>query len=113
MKLWIGRAEVFPLPTSQILKGAKGAFVNVISPAENAADFRNRVVRALSNLAVGLKSLEETKPIDWFGSRTNISEDLERLAVEAEASGEPRFSTFHKYESEDEKELGKGGVSGR
>lgn len=61
-QLWIGLAEVQPLPDCKLLEEAKGAYVHVMAWANDADEFRSVVALRTSELALELIDLCEIEP---------------------------------------------------
>ncbi len=70
-QLWIGLAEVRPLPECKLLEEAKGAYVHAMAWANDADEFRAAVINRAADLALELVDLRETEP--W--SIRNSGED--------------------------------------
>ncbi len=63
-QLWIGLAEVHPLPECKLLEEARGAYVHAMAWANDPDEFRMAVRNRAADLALELVELRETEP--WF-----------------------------------------------
>jgi hypothetical protein len=98
-QLWIGLAEVRPLPDCKLLEEAKGAYVHVMAWANDADEFRDAVVLRISELALQLVDLSEIEPWairssgddpirdEFFGMQRRIRDDIQSVS----------FSRFHAW----------------
>jgi len=96
--LWIGLVEVRRLPDSKLLKGRKGAFVNVITWASTAVEFRRKVESLATSIKLFVVQVEDAEPLSQRKRTFAIDEELEALADEA--YGNPNailYGTFHTY----------------
>ncbi len=61
-QIWVGLAEVKPLPGCALLEEAKGAYVHVMAWAVDPLEFRNRVALRGADLSLEIVSLSQTMP---------------------------------------------------
>jgi hypothetical protein len=95
---WFGRAEVVPLPGSDVLlPGSGGAFVNIVAIADGLEHFKQEVRRILADYKLGLVALEGCEP---FASRvlaggvgSFLLSEAERITPETTYA----FGSFHNY----------------
>ena len=98
-QLWIGLAEVRPLPGCKLLEEAKGAYVHVMAWANDVNEFRNAVILRVAELALQLADLREIEPWairnsgddpirdEFFEMQNRIRDDIESVA----------FGRFHAW----------------
>lgn len=96
-EIWIGLAEVIPLPGSTTLsRGAKGAFVNVLAWATSADVLRSRVKALMNEMGLHLAGLEDAEPFLLRTERCEVDDGLWEIAREMECEPNAvRFGTFH------------------
>jgi hypothetical protein len=96
-ELWIGLAIIKPYPTNTILNGAKEAFVNVISPAQNISNFAYQVEEALKILGFELNEIEDAEKFYQRIKEHEVEDCILELAQEVEKTDELKFGNFHIY----------------
>jgi hypothetical protein len=101
MQLWFGMANVEQPPDVSLLGQAKGAYVNVVAPAFDAADFRLQVKQAVDEFGLALLGIEDVEPLVKKLSRETASEEVSRLMKGANQTGRVAFGAFYAYDSED------------
>jgi hypothetical protein len=94
---WIGLVGVMPSLGASSFDGMKGAYVNAVTPASSAAEFRSAVESALRPMGLFPFEFEELEPLEARACRVKLSEEIQRLAIEANASGQVCFDTFHRF----------------
>lgn len=97
-EVWIGRVHVASKRRgrSDVLKGARGAYVNVLVWAAARFEYRERVRKAMVRLRLKVLEMVEVNPLSIY----DISgrKKLQRLANEVRRTHQPRFGTFHLYD---------------
>ena len=85
--VWIGLVGVFDESKEKILRGATGAYVNVLALATNAKDYSQQVRTALQS--VGLKAFEfgEVEPFCDREAQFKVPRRLKRIAGEVARTG--------------------------
>jgi hypothetical protein len=98
-QIWIGLAEVIPLEGCTALGGSKGAYVNVMAWAEDAAQFRGMLERNLGQLKLALADMRDPEP--WEVRSTSSAELPEELFEMAQSiANDPAkvsFGVFHAW----------------
>lgn len=61
-QIWIGLAEVQPLPGCKLLEEARGAYVHVMAWGNNPEEFRTALELRARELALEIVNLRETEP---------------------------------------------------
>jgi|SRR4051812_981775 hypothetical protein len=103
--LWNGLIQVYPQAESDILEGAKGAFVQAFLCARSFSEFENGVARALESIGLLVVSVEDATVITEDDQNRFLSDDnveLDELAKKARASGEVTFTTFFGFENSED-----------
>jgi hypothetical protein len=105
-QLWIGLAEIRPLSGgSEMLEGTKGAFVNIITWASNAEEFRSNAEMVIGNLGgLFIAEVISPEPVDLRrnNSNGNFDEEMEEMISRAEANPNAiMYGTFHLFERDD------------
>ena len=93
-KLWIGRVELLTPPTEL---GDTKAFTNIVTWANDAFQYRDRVASVLEEYGWSLIDVEECSAVS---TRKDFDEEIAE-AIES-AKGNPDaciYSTFHYYPS--------------
>ena len=80
----------------------KGAYVNVVAPAIDGADFMRQIKRALDESGLVLLEIEDLEPLDKKLSRETATEQVSRLMKSAHKTGGVAFGTFYAYGSDDD-----------
>jgi hypothetical protein len=86
-QIWIGLAEVRPLPGCKLLEEAKGAYVHVMAWAETAEKFQKMARLRAADLSLEIVQFRETQPwlirnaadelrAEFFEMETRISSDV-------------------------------------
>lgn len=101
-QIWIGLAEVVPLPGCRRLGIGKGAFVKVALWANSDSDFCSKASKAIFELDLKLLELEDREPIANRLTRSGAGEETLLMAETAEASpNDAVFGTFQVWENTD------------
>ena len=97
-QIWIGFAEVHPLPGCKLLEEAKGAYVHVMAWADSAEQFQKMARLRAADLSLEIVELRDTQPwsirnsadelrAEFFEMETRISTDVRSVA----------FGRFHAW----------------
>lgn len=105
-QLWIGMVEVRPMNgKSEILGDTKGAFVNIVTWASDAEQYKRNADLIIGKLG-GLCVCEvvDPEPVETRRARMggHFEEDVEEMISRAE--GNPNaiiYGTFHMFEKDD------------
>ena len=100
--IWVGYAQVTPLPGSETLGSAKGAFVTVAAWAADVAGLREKAELLCRDLDLSLTALEDVETYASRLERGNATEELIDAAQEIE--GDPQkisYTTFHTWQATD------------
>jgi hypothetical protein len=81
---------------------AKGAYVNVVAPAIDAADFIRQVKRALDESGLLLLEIEDLERLDKKLSRETATSEVSELMKSARKTGGVAFGAFYAYDSDDD-----------
>jgi hypothetical protein len=105
-QLWIGMVEVRPLNgKSEILGDTKGAFVNVVTWASDAEEFKRNAELVIGDLGgLFISEVVNPEPVETRRARTSgvFEEDIEDII--SRAQGNPNaiiYGTFHTFEKDD------------
>jgi hypothetical protein len=101
-QLWIGLVEVRPLPKCDILEGAKGAFVNIVTWSADVAEYRRNAELVLSQLFLFVVDIVNAEPVEIRRNREgDFEEVVEDMIDRAEHNPEAIiFGTFHLWEKD-------------
>jgi hypothetical protein len=102
-QLWIGLAEVRPSEGCDVLEGAKGAFVNIVTWAEDADEFKRNAELVLGELRLFVVDVERPEPVEVRRRREGDFEDVIEDMIDR-AEDNPNaiiFGTFHLWEKDD------------
>jgi hypothetical protein len=97
-QIWIGLAEVRPLPGCKLLEEAKGAYVHVMAWAETPEQFQKMAALRAADLSLEIVQIRETQPWlirnsadelrdEFFEMETRISSNVRGVA----------FGRFHAW----------------
>ena len=102
-ELWIGLVEVRPLQDRNILENAKGAFVNIVTWAANAAEFKRNAKLVMGKLHLFLAGVENSEPVEVRRERDgDFEESIEDIISRAENNPNAIiYSTFYLFERDD------------
>lgn len=99
--IWIGRADVRPLPHNQALGAARGAIVNVLGLADTEAEFLQILESAMSEYGFEILLCEDVARLsDWL-SVHEISTELNQLAARLTSEFPVQFDEFQSYVFDD------------
>lgn len=98
-QLWIGKVEVRPLRGSRILGDAKGAFVNIVTWATDAEEYRRNVDVVLSKLGLFVVEVENPEPISIRRQKAKLDEVIEEMIERAQDNPDAIiYGAFHKWD---------------
>ncbi len=105
-QLWIGMVEVRPRDgRSEILGDMKGAFVNIVTWASDAEQYKRNAELIIGKLGgLFVSEVVNPEPVEARRARTSgrFEEDIEDMLSRAE--GNPNaiiYGTFHTFENDD------------
>lgn len=101
-QLWIGMVEVRPYAKSEILGDAKGAFVNIVTWASNAEEYRHNAELVIGDLGgLFVSEIVNPEPVETRRARTGdgFGEDIEDMISRAQDNPNAIiYGTFHMFE---------------
>lgn len=96
--IFIGLAHVLANQTStDILKGAKGAYVHVLCFASDEAEFMNEAMKILNSLGLNLIDAEDIEKFNQRIEKYEVDDNLLKLAQQVNAENKVMLGTFHTY----------------
>jgi hypothetical protein len=97
-QLWIGLVEVLGLKNNQVLTGAKGAFVNLVTWACDADEFRGNAELVLRKLGLFTVDVENPEPVSIRRNKAEFDEETEDMIARAENNPKAIiYGTFHTW----------------
>ena len=105
-QLWIGVVEVRPLNgKSSILGDVKGAFVNIVTWATNAEEYRRKAELVIEGVGgLFISEVVDPEPVDALRAKLpgGLEEEIEDAIARAEANSNAIiYGTFHGFEKDD------------
>jgi hypothetical protein len=102
-ELWIGMVEVRPKQGCEVLEGAKGAFVTVVTWAASATQYKRKAALVLGELNLLVVGVENAEPVDVRRERQGgFDETIEDVISRAESNPNAIiYSTFHLFDKDD------------
>jgi hypothetical protein len=104
-QLWIGLVEVRPLnKEGAILDDAKGAFVNIVTWAFDAEDYRRNAETVIGGLGgLFVSEVVAPEPVETRRARAVVfDEEIEDMISRAEGNSNAIiYGTFHTFEKDD------------
>src|SRR4030081_1200387 len=98
-QLWIGKLEVRPLKGSHILGDAKGAFVNVVTWACDAEEFRRNADLVLGELRLFILEVEDAEPVSTRREKAMFEDAIEDMVARAQENPNAIiYGTFHTWD---------------
>ena len=96
--IWIGMVQVLSLPSSEILQGVSGAYVNVLTWASNPTEFREKAKELMDYLGLKLVGVEDEEPLSEREKRGEVDADIAQVASEVKDNPKSiRYMTFHTW----------------
>ena len=97
-QLWIGLVEVRALTRSKVLGDAKGAFVNLVTWATDAVQFKSNAEVVLGKLGLFVVDIENPEPVSTRRRSVDIEEEIEDMIARAENNPNAIiYGTFHTW----------------
>jgi hypothetical protein len=102
-QLWIGLVEARPLDGCDVLDDAKGAFVNIITWAADADEYRHNAELVLGDLRLFVVDITRAEPIELRRRREgDFEEEIEDMISRAHDNPNAIiYGTFHLWEKDD------------
>jgi hypothetical protein len=98
-RLWIGKVEVRPLKASRALGTAKGAFVNMVTWASSAEEFRRKANLVLAELDLGIVDVENPEPVSTRRKKAILEDVIEEMITRAQDNPNAIiYGTFHTWD---------------
>jgi hypothetical protein len=96
--IWIGMVHVLSLPSSEILQGVSGAYVNILTWASSPAEFRDKAQELMDYLGLKLVGVEDEEPLSERKKKGALELDIAEVASEVEGNPQSiRYMTFHTW----------------
>jgi len=97
-EIWIGLVDVRPLPDSEILKDASGAYVNVLTWAVDAEEYRAKVGELMDYLHLMVTGIENPEPLSNRGRTEEFDSEVAKVAQEVQQNPDAiMYCTFHSW----------------
>ena len=103
-QLWIGLIEVRALHgSSDILEDTKGAFVNIVTWAANADEYKQNAELIASKLGLFVAGVENSEPVEIRRKKKRaFEEEVEDMISRAQDNPNAIiYGTFHTFEKDD------------
>jgi hypothetical protein len=102
-QLWIGLVEARPLDGCDVLDDAKGAFVNIITWAAAADEYRRNAELVLGELQLFVVDITRPEPVELRRRREgDFEEEIEDMISRAQDNPNAIIhGTFHLWEKDD------------
>jgi len=98
-QLWIGKVEVRPLKGSSTLGDAKGAFVNIVTWAQNVEEYRRNADLVLGELRLFVVEVENPEPVSVRREKAVFEEGIEDMIARAQDNPNAIvYGTFHTWD---------------
>lgn len=101
-EVWIGMVNIRPQVGNDLLEGHSGAYVNVLTPAEDLADYGIRVSGALAEMGFDVIEIDDAEPMTQRVRSYVVDPGLKQLAVEVKRDWKLRVGSFHSYTDDDD-----------
>jgi hypothetical protein len=82
---------------TDVLKGANGAYVNILCLATNESEFLNEAAKTLNFLGLNLVDVEDIEPIDKRIEKYEVDDNLLKLVKQVNEENKVMLGTFHAY----------------
>jgi hypothetical protein len=97
-ELWIGLVEVRALERSEVLGDAKGAFVNMVTWATDANQFKSNAESVLGKLGLFVVGIENPEPVSTRRRTTAFEEEIEEMVTRAQVNPDAIiYGIFHTW----------------
>jgi hypothetical protein len=97
-QLWIGLVEVRTLKRSEVLGDAKGAFVNIVTWAVDALQFKRNAEVVLGKLGLFVVEVENPQPIAKKRKSAEFEDEIEDMIDRAQDNPNAIiYGTFHTW----------------
>ena len=97
-EIWIGMLEVRPRMDAKVIAEASGAFVNVLTWADNSQEFCRKATELMNSLHLELVSVENPEPLTNRGMEDQLDKEIVQIASEIRQNPDAiRYSTFHTW----------------
>lgn len=101
-ELWIGLVEVRAAKGTEILAGAKGAFVNLITWASIIHEFKSNAELVLGDLGLSVVNIESAEPVSVRREKAELDDEIEDMIARAEDNPNAIiYGTFHTWTRDD------------
>jgi hypothetical protein len=97
-EIWIGMLEVRPRMDAKVIAEARGAFVNIITWAEDSEEFCRKATELMNDLHLELVSVEKPEPLINRGPEEELGEEIVDIASQVRRNPDAiMYSTFHSW----------------
>ena len=97
-QLWIGLVEVRALKPTEVLGDAKGAFVNVVTWASDADEFKTNAELVLGKLGLFIVEIENPEPVSIRRKKAEFEDEIEDMIARAQDNPNAIiYGTFHTW----------------
>jgi hypothetical protein len=97
-QLWIGLVEVRALKRSDVLGDDKGAFVNLVTWAANADQFKSNAELVFGRLSLFVVEVENPEPVSVRRPKADFDEEIEDMIARAhDTPNAIIYGTFHTW----------------
>lgn len=98
---WIALAHVMSRAGTDLLDGARGAYVNAVGLASSSANFEMQLRESLVELGFEVVEIDDLELLSERQTKEGPSEELIELA-KLSVDGEIKFGSFHTYDDADD-----------
>lgn len=102
IQMWTALAHVMPREETDLLQGARGAFVNAIGPAQSSREFEKNLREVFAGLGFELIEIDDLEPLAVRESKREIPQELTEVAELSRATNQIHLGAFHAYEDADD-----------
>lgn len=95
--IWIGLVEVQPQPGNDALRGAKGAFVNVVALAPTEQEYRALVDATMAEYGFSIIKYSDVARLDDWKRSYRLHPELDQLANGLTKEYAIQFGEFQSY----------------
>jgi hypothetical protein len=100
-QVWIGLVNLVPNEGNNDLKGAKGAYVNILAFAKSDANYRTLVKFASHEHNYSVKKIQDVELFDMRTKNYEVDEYLISLSKKVAKTGRTHFGEFYVYKEDD------------